>query len=123
MPANRILRIEEEIKRALSDIISNEVKDDRLADIVSVTKVEVTNDLKYAKVFVSIYDTDKKRASSIDALTHATGFIKSRLAKAVNIRRVPELAFKLDDSVEYGIRIAKLLDDAKAPGQGNEGDA
>ena len=110
MPSNRIDRIDEEIKRALSSIIQNDVKDDRMSDMVSVTRADVTPDLKYAKVFVSVYGTDKRRTSSIEALNHGASFIRTRLAKMINIRRVPELTFVLDDSIEYSLKISKLLD-------------
>ncbi len=113
MPSNRINRIEEEIKRALASVIQNDVKDDRLSGMTSVTRVEVTSDLKYSKIFVSVYDTDKKREASIDALNHGAAFIRTRLSKMLNIRRVPELKFVLDDSIEYSMKISKLLDEVQ----------
>ncbi len=116
MAGNRMVRIEEEIKRALSDIIRMEVKDDRLSQMTSVTKVEITSDLKYAKVYISVYDTDKRRGASIDALNHGASFIRTRLSKMVDIRRVPELTFVLDDSIEYSLKIAKILDEVKRNG-------
>lgn len=114
MPTTRINRIEEEVKRALSEIIRNDVKDDRLSSMTSVTKADVTPDLKFAKVHVSVYDTDKKKHASVDALNHGAAFIRTKLAKAVDLRRVPELTFVLDDSIEYSIRISKLIDDVKS---------
>lgn len=111
MATNRIHRIEEEVKRALSEIIRNDVKDDRLAEIVSVTKADVTPDLKFAKVHISVCDTDKKKKASIDALNHAASFIRTKLARTVDLRRVPQLDFVLDDSIEYSIKISKLIDD------------
>jgi ribosome-binding factor A len=108
---NRIARIEEEVKRALSAIIRTEVKDDRLSQMVSVTRVDITSDLKYAKVYISVYDTDKKRAASIQALNHGASFVRTKLSKAVDIRRVPELTFILDDSIEYGLKISKILNE------------
>ncbi len=113
MATKRINRIDEEVKRALSGIIMNDVKDDRLSRMASVTHVEITPDLMYGKVFISVLDTDKKRDASIEALNHGASFIRTKLAKAVNIRRVPELTFVLDDSIEYSIKIAKLLDEVK----------
>ncbi len=113
MATKRMYRIDEEVKRALSSIIMNDVKDDRLSTMVSVTHVEITSDLSYAKVHVSVYDTDKKRSASIEALNHGASFIRTRLAKSVKIRRVPELHFVLDESIDYGMKIAKLLDDVK----------
>ena len=114
MPTNRLNRIDEEVKRALADIIRNDVKDDRLSAMTSVTKVDVTQDLKFAKVYVSVYGTEKEKRASIDALTHGASFIRMKLAGAVDLRRVPELAFVLDDSIEYSIKISKLIDDVNS---------
>jgi ribosome-binding factor A len=109
-------RVEEEVRRALSAIIRNDVKDDRISGMVSVTRVEVTSDLKYAKAYVSVYDTEKRRSGSIEALNHGASFIRTRLAKSVDIRRTPELTFLLDGSVEYGLKIDRLLKDANKEG-------
>ncbi|MEA5003752.1 MAG: 30S ribosome-binding factor RbfA [Christensenella sp.] len=114
MSVNRMNRIDEEVKRALAEIIRNDVKDDRLSAMTSVTRVEITSDLKFAKVHISVYDTDKKRNASIDALNHGASFIRTKLARAVDIRRVPELTFVLDDSIEYSIKISKILDDVNS---------
>ena len=112
MSTNRMNRIDEEVKRALADIIRTDVKDDRLSAMTSVTRVEITSDLKFAKVYISVYDaSDKKRHASVDALNHGASFIRTKLAKAVDLRRVPELSFVLDDSIEYSIKISKILDD------------
>ncbi len=113
MSKNRINRIDEEVKRALAQIIQTEVKDDRLSPMASVTAVEITPDLKFAKVYISVYDTDKNKNATIDALNHGAAFIRTKLAKTVAIRRVPELHFLLDRSVDYGLKIAQLLEDAK----------
>ncbi len=111
MARNRMARIEEEIKRALSEIIRTEVRDDRMSAMVGITRVEVTSDLKCAKVHVSVYDTDKKRKGSIEALNHGASFIRTKLSRAVDIRRVPELKFLLDDSIEYSLKIANILNE------------
>ena len=113
MATNRLSRIDEEVKRALAEIIRNDVKDDRLSVMATVTRVEITPDLKFGKVYISVYDTEKKKHASIDALNHGAAFIRTKLAKAVDIRRVPELTFVLDDSIEYSIKISKLIDDVK----------
>ena len=114
MAANRIVRIEEEVKRVLADIIHNDVKDDRLSPMTTVTKVDITQDLKYGKVYVSVFDTEKKKHATVEALNHGASFIRTRLSKMVDIRRVPELTFLLDDSIEYSIKIGKLIDDVKS---------
>lgn len=106
----RRAQVDEEVKRALSSILAREVKDDRLGPLTSVTRVEVTKDLKYAKVFVSV--GDQKHA--MDALEHASGFIRGRLAKMLPFRRTPELIFVRDTSVDHGFRIAQLLEDVHA---------
>ena len=113
MPSNRIDRIDEEVKRKLSEIIRNDVKDDRLSLMATVTRADVTSDLKYAKVYISVLETGKAREASIDALNHAASFIRTKLAAATNLRRVPELTFYLDDSIEYSLKISKLLEDVK----------
>lgn len=114
MAMNRLSKIDEEVKRALAEIIRDDVKDDRLSGMTTVTKVEITSDLKFGKVYISVYDTEKKKRASIDALNHGASFIRTKLAKAVDLRRVPELTFVLDDSIEYSIKISKLLDDVKS---------
>ncbi|MEF9987594.1 MAG: 30S ribosome-binding factor RbfA [Christensenella sp.] len=111
MAANRRNRIDEEVKRVLSEIIRNDVKDDRMSLMTSVTKVTVTPDLKFAKAYISVYDTEKKKQTSVDALNHGAAFIRTKLAKAIDLRRVPEITFVLDDSIEYSIRMSKLIDD------------
>ncbi|WP_066683343.1 30S ribosome-binding factor RbfA [Christensenella intestinihominis] len=114
MATNRLNRIDEEVKRALSEIIRNDVKDDRLSAMTTVTKVEITPDLKFGKAYISVYGTDKEKHASIDALTHGASFIRAKLARAVDLRRVPELSFVLDDSIEYSIKISKLIDDVNS---------
>lgn len=109
MPSNRLNKIDEEIKRALSSIIRNDVKDDRLSDMTTVTYVKVTPDLKFAKVHISVVADEKKRKNTIDALNHGAAYIRTKLSKSVNLRRTPELTFVLDDSVDYSIKISELL--------------
>ncbi len=111
MPTNRINKIEEEIKRCLSMVILSDVKDDRLSKMVSVTKVDVTPDLKFAKAYVSVYDTDKNKEATMDALKSASSFIRTQMAHKVNIRRMPQFTFVLDDSIEYSMKISKIIDD------------
>lgn len=114
MPNDRIIRIAGELKKALSFIIHDDIKDPRISPMASVTKVELTRDLKYAKAHVSIYDTEEMRKSTIEALTHAEGFIKKELSRHVKIRSMPSIAFLLDDSIEYSIRIGKILEQVSA---------
>lgn len=110
MPENqaRLGRIEEEYKKELSQIIGYELKNPNVTGLISVTKVKVTNDLKYAKVYVSILNS-KNVKETLAGLKKSSGFIRSELAKRVNLRNTPELIIELDDSLEYGARIDTIL--------------
>lgn len=110
MAGNRRARIDEEVRRVLGDIISHQVKDERLSPMTTVTKVEVTTDLKYAKVFVSVYGTPEEKEQTMEALSSAAGFLRSRLASRIDLRRAPMLKFELDQGVDHGLHIAELLD-------------
>lgn len=111
MGNDRIIRIAAEIKKALSFIIHESIKDPRISPMASVTKVELTRDLKFAKAYISVYDTPEKRKSTIEALQHAEGFIKMKVGETVKIRSMPHFTFLLDDSVEYSLKISKLLNE------------
>ena len=112
MPENqaRLGRIEEEYKKELSQIVGYELKNPNVTGLISVTKVKVTNDLKYAKVYVSILNS-KNIKDTLAGLKKSSGFIRSELARKVNLRNTPELIFELDDSLEYGARIDSILKD------------
>lgn len=109
MASQRTIRITEELKRVLSYIIRNDVKDDRMSQMVSVSHVEMTPDLKYAKVYISVYDTEKKRKGTIDALNHGASYIRTKLSRKMTARTVPALTFFLDTSIEYSFEIEKKL--------------
>ncbi len=110
MPENqaRLGRIEEEYKKELSQIIGYELKNPNVTGLISVTKVKVTNDLKYAKIYVSILNS-KNIKETIAGLKKSAGYIRSELARRVNLRNTPELIFELDDSLEYGAKIDSIL--------------
>ena len=105
---NRLGRIEEEYRREMSQIISYELKNPNVTGLISVTKVKVTNDLKYAKAYVSILNS-KNMKETLAGLKKSSGFIRSELAKRINLRNTPEIIFELDDSIEYGTRIDTIL--------------
>lgn len=105
---NRIGRIDEEYRKELSQIIGYELKNPNVTGMISVTKVKVTTDLKYAKVYVSILNS-KNIKDTMDGLKKSSGFIRSELAKRVNLRNTPELIFEIDDSLEYGAKIDSIL--------------
>ena len=111
MAVNRIDKISEEVKREIGRIIQREIKDPRLPDMVSVTHVKVTKDLKYATVYVSVLGEEEKKKKALIALRNAAGFIRHELGENILIRSLPELIFKLDDSIEHGFYISKLIDE------------
>ncbi len=108
----RINRISEEMRKEISAIIQNEIKDPRLPQLVSITSVKVTKDLKYAKVFVSVLGDEAQKNNAIIALKSAAGFIRREVGHRMKIRYTPEIQFELDDSIEHGIFISNLLKEA-----------
>jgi ribosome-binding factor A len=108
---SRMIRINEEIKKELSDIIRQDLKDPRInQNMVSVINVDTTNDLKYCKINISVMGNNKQKHEAIEGLKSAGGFIRREIAKRINLRNTPELLFKLDDSIEYGMHLSKLID-------------
>ena len=111
MATFRADRRNEEVKKTISEVI-REMKDPRISPMTALTEVEVTKDLKYAKVKVSVYDDDeKKRISSVEALNHAAGFISHELGMRMRIRAVPSIKFTLDNSISYSVRISEILNE------------
>jgi len=108
----RVGRVGEQIKKELSHIIQTEIKDPRVG-FLTVTGVDVTNDLSQAKVFLSILGSDEDKNNAVKALTKATGYIRSELGKRIRLRKVPELIFKIDTSIDYSSRIENLLHQIK----------
>lgn len=107
----RMTRINDEVQRELAEILRSEVKDPRLGVMTSVLRVEVTQDLKYCKAYVSVLGDEAEKAAVMEGLKAASGFIRHLLAERVNLRFTPELIFKLDDSVEYAAKINQMLNE------------
>ncbi len=105
------IRINQEVQKELSQIIRKEIKDPRIAMMTSVTKVEVAPDLKTCKAYISVLGDDKAKSDTILGLRNAEGYIRRLLAKNVNLRNTPEIIFVLDESIEYGVNMSKLIDD------------
>ena len=123
MPSNRIGRVNEEIQRELASLIPA-VKDPRVADagMISVTAVETTPDLKYAKIFVSVLNKSAS-AQALKGLKSASGYLRRELGRSLNLRNTPELSFVRDDSIDKGAHILDLLrdpDEVKPPNPANE---
>ena len=110
----REARIDGEFRRALGELLLTELKDPRVSKMASVSKVSVTQDLKYAKVYVSIYDTPEKVASTMEALESAEPFLRAKLNEMIRLRRMPVMTFVHDDSIEYSAKISKLIDEVTA---------
>ena len=109
--ADRIVRISEEVKKEISSIIQNDIKDPRLPNLVSIISCNVTKDLRYAKVYVSVLGDEEQKKNAMSALKSAAGFIRRELGHRVQLRYTPEIHFELDTSIEHGIYINKLLNE------------
>ncbi|MCM3782915.1 30S ribosome-binding factor RbfA [Neobacillus mesonae] len=107
-------RVSEQIKKELSLLIQSELKDPRIG-FITVTGVDVTNDLSQAKIYLSVLGEEEQKNNSLKALEKASGFLRSELGKRIRLRHVPELIFKIDESIEYGSRIEKLLTEIDTP--------
>ena len=108
MANHRHERINEDAKRAISEIV-RELKDPRIPVMCTVTAVQITPDLKFAKVYVSILDSQEVQQKAIKALTSAAGYVRRELARKTDLRNTPQINFVLDNSIEHGTHIAKLI--------------
>ena len=105
-------RINMEVQRELSEIIRTQVKDPSLKGVmVTVVSVEVTPDLKYCKAYISVLGGDESAQKALEGLKRAVGFIRKELAGRVNLRNTPQIKFILDQSIEYGVHMSRLIDD------------
>ncbi len=119
MSYQRIDRISEEVRREVDAIIREELGDPRIGGTFSITRAEVTGDLRYAKIYVSVLEDDR-REELMEALKSARGFIRHSLGKRMIIRYTPELIFVSDRNIAYGVHIAKVLADTiRTEDQGN----
>ena len=114
MNHQRVARINDEIKKEVSKLIRHELKDPRIGEMTSVTKVETSNDLSTCKVFVSVLGGEKEKTAALEGLTSAAGFIRKAVADTVNLRQTPKLRFMLDDSVAQHMKIEALLRQVKS---------
>lgn len=104
-------RINGEILKELSNIIRSEIKDPRINPMTSVVSVEVAPDLKTCKAYISVLGDEQSQKDTITGLKSAEGYIRRELARTVNLRNTPEIKFILDQSIEYGINMSKLIDE------------
>lgn len=113
MDFSRNERVAEEIKKAASQIINNELKDPRIDGLITVTKVEVTKDLRHATIFISLFGDEASKNTTFEVIQNAKGYIRYELANKLRIKYMPDISIKLDESIEYGFRIDKLLKELK----------
>ena len=110
MKVKREQRLNSEFQREIYDILKNKVKDPEISEMFSILEVDTTNDLKYAKVYVSVFSTDEnKRAATFAAISRAAKQVRGELSRIMHIRTVPEFTFILDNSSVYGQKIDDIL--------------
>jgi ribosome-binding factor A len=112
MKNRRKEQVGEAIRTEISEMLVRELRDPRLG-FVTITDVEVTTDLRYARVYISVLGSSKEKATSLLALQHASGFIRTQLSHRIALRYMPELSFRLDESIERADRIMQLLREAE----------
>ncbi|MBQ3893701.1 MAG: 30S ribosome-binding factor RbfA [Clostridia bacterium] len=111
---DRTLRIAGEMQRAISEIIRQDMKDPRLPVVTSVTKVKLTKDLQFAKIYISMFGSPEEKKTGINCLRSSAGYIRTMLGKRMIIRQLPQLNFVIDNSVEEGAAMSKIIDDVIA---------
>ena len=104
-------RINGEVLRELSNIIRGEIKDPRINPLTSVVAVEVAPDLKTAKAYISVLGDEQSQKDTLAGLKSAEGYIRRELARSINLRNTPQITFILDQSIEYGVKMSKMIDD------------
>jgi len=111
MNNKRLNRISEEVKKVVSELIFNGLKDPRVSNMTTITNVEVTRDLRFAKIYVSVLGNKEEKENTISGLESAKGFIRKEIGSRIDLRYAPEPLFYLDESIEQGIYMSKLIDD------------
>jgi len=115
-------RINGEVQKVLAEIIRGEIKDPRIPQFTSVVSVEVAPDLKNCKVYMSVFGDEMDEINAIEGLNSASGFIKSRLARELNLRNTPDIHFFMDHSIAYGVDMSKKIDDVIKQDEANHVD-
>lgn len=104
-------RINGEVQRVLAEIIRGDLKDPRIASLTSVVSVEVAPDLKTCKAWISVYGDEAVQKDTLEGLKSAEGYIRKELARRVNLRNTPEIRFIVDQSIAYGVKMSRLIDE------------
>jgi ribosome-binding factor A len=108
-------RLAEAIKKEVAELLRDEIKDPRVG-FVSITGVRVSKDLRYADIYASVLGEPEEQKASIEALTKAQGFVRSELGKRIRLRYTPEINFKLDQSIDRGVQLVRLIDEMQEKG-------
>jgi ribosome-binding factor A len=119
MTSYRPVRVGELIQTEIADLLLRQMKDPRL-NMVTVSRVEVSSDLRYARIYVSHMGNEVEQQMAIEGFLHAAGFIRNQLGKRLKLRHVPQLSFKLDTAIAYGVRISSILNDLTTAGSTHE---
>lgn len=115
-------RVNGEVQKVLSTLISREIKDPRINPMTSVIAVEVAPDLKTAKIFISVLGDKESKDNTLRGLKSASSFMRGQLAKTLNLRNTPELTFVIDNSIEYGVHMSKLINEVNKNSSESEED-
>jgi len=118
MTEQRAQRVAEEMKREISDILRNELKDPRTTGLISVTNVNLTRDLRHAKVFISVFGSELEQQETLTALSRAVGFVRTEVGRRIRLRHTPQISFLLDKSIAYGAHINRVLRELNPSGSG-----
>ena len=116
------IRVNTEVMHALGNIIRSEIKDPRISPMTSVVAVEVTPDLKYCKAYITVLGDEQAKKDTHEGLKSAEGYIRKLLASSVNLRNTPKITFVMDQSIEYGVNMSKLIDDVNGVEDTNDFD-
>ncbi|MBM4137306.1 MAG: 30S ribosome-binding factor RbfA [Nitrospira sp.] len=117
LPYKRSKRVGDLLREEIADIVFHRLKDPRIG-FITITGVDVTDDIKFARVYLSIFK-DEDKDTTLEILNSATSFIRSELSKRLRMKFIPNIEFRIDTSIEYGIRIDKLLDEIKRKSEGS----
>lgn len=108
------IRVNSEVMHALGNIIRSEIKDPRISPMTSVVACEVTPDLKFCKAYISVLGDEQAKKDTYKGLVSAEGYIRKLLASSVNLRNTPQITFVMDQSIEYGVNMSKLIDEVNS---------
>jgi len=111
MNIKRIHRISEEVRKVVSDLVFNGLKDPRINTMTSITSVEVTRDLSFANIYISVLGDDKEKEDTLAGLNSAKGFIRKEIGSRIDLRHSPEPIFHLDESIEKALHMSKLIEE------------